>query len=405
MKVQYVAIGSEVLKGMIVNTNSHFISKNLEILGFAVSRHLVIHDEPHQLKNVIEEALEKYDLSIFSGGLGPTCDDLTKQIVSEITKSPIKKSEKVYSFLKEKFLNLTTIEEQSQQIQNATLLKNSIGTAFGFAIEKNGKISIFLPGVPQEMQAMFLEEVTPFLKKKFKLPKLFSQTFLVLLKREHEVDPLLKKLIKNDSNLYLGIYPNYGFLEVYVSSQNERSFRTAVETFKQEFRESIAEESTNLQEAVLKLFEEKKLKLAIAESCSGGKISALLTLIPGASNVFLGSVTAYSNESKVNILGVKQETLTNKGAVSRCCVSEMAQGVKNIFKSDVSIATTGIAGPNGGTIQNPVGTVLMAISFKNQTFVFNLPTLSSNKREIIVSYTANYLLASLYRYLKFQIIP
>ena len=405
MKAQYVAIGSEVLRGTTVNTNSHFISKNLEELGFSLQRHLAIHDDAQALKNTIQEALDEFDLSIFSGGLGPTCDDLTKQIASQAIGYPIVKSEIVHRFLKEKFPNLKTIEEQSNQIQNAHLFENRIGTAFGFALEKKGKIAIFLPGVPREMQEMFLSGVALFLKEKFEVEKKFSQRFLVLLKREHEVDPFLKQLILKDPSLSIGIYPNYGFLEVHFASTLNSSLIEAVNAFNAEFEQSIATESNLLPEALLKLLEEKKLKLSVAESCTGGKVSELLTSISGASNTYLGGVTAYSNESKINILEVDPHILQSEGAVSQACAIAMTLGVKKIFGSDISISTTGIAGPLGGSSQKPVGTVFLAISCQNQTFGFKLPTPSSNKREIIVSYTANYLLASLYRYLKFQIIP
>lgn len=404
MLIQYVAIGSEVLEGITLNTNSYFVSKKLAQIGFALSRHVVIADEKQAMITTMQDAIENYTITLFSGGLGPTCDDLTKEIVSKVVGKPLKFNPDLYEKLKRRYPNLDTIENQAKQIEDAIFFENLLGTAYGFAVEKNQSLLIFLPGVPQELEDLLERQVMPWLKREFSSKLLFEKKYVVILKKEHEVDPFLRKLQEIEKNLHVGIYPNYGYLTVYFSSENEDSMQNVKEQFEQEFHTYIMEEDS-LAEGLLKLLENENLTIAFAESCTGGKVSELITAVPGASRSFLGSVVAYSNYAKQKILNVQESTLKQFGAVSEACAIELSAGLKEKFEASISASVTGIAGPDGGSMEKPIGTVYYSFIIDREIISGKIPLMAVNKRAIIISYVANYLLASIYRYVKFQIFP
>lgn len=403
MKVQSVAIAKEVLNGSILNRNSQTISHHLKILGFTIDRHLVIDDVKDAIEKTVADALLNYPLSIFTGGLGPTCDDITKLAVAHAIKTNLYHDEHVYQDLKARFGNYPSLQNQSNQVFQAILFKNSVGTAYGFAVEKNGHYAIFLPGVPIEMETMLHEEILPWLEKIFKTKNNHEKQFLVLLKQEVEIDPTLKKLEKE--GIEIGIYPNYGFLHVLLKAKTSEKLDYAVQIFKQEFETFIVEESLSLSRGLIDYLINHRQTISFAESCTGGKVSSLLVENEGVSETFLGSIVCYSNSSKVNILDIDSLMIEKEGAVSEAVALQMARNVKEKFQSKVSGAITGIAGPTGGSLDKPIGTVIMAICFDNQQYVGRLPAHPFTKREIIVSYSANYLLASIYRFLKFKKIP
>lgn len=404
MFIQYVAIGSEVLEGLTLNTNSFFISKKLAQIGFTLSRHVVIPDEEKAIYETIVHAIEHYQMTIFTGGLGPTCDDLTKEIVAKTIGKPLVFLDDLYGKLKKRYPTLTTIENQAKQIEGAILFENSLGTAPGFAVKKQESILVFLPGVPREMEDLLERQVIPWMKREFSSKELFEKKYIVLIKKEHEIDPFLRKLQEIEKTLHCGIYPNYGYVTVYFSSPDEQSIQRVIKKFEQEFQTYLIKEDS-LPIGLLNLLEQENLTIAFAESCTGGMVSEMITAIPGASKSFLGAVIAYSNSAKQEILQVQETTLKEFGAVSSQCAVELAKGVKERFNSSISAAVTGIAGPDGGTKEKPIGTVYFAFFVDGKKITGKIPQMSVNKRAIIISYTANYLLASIYRYIKFQIIP
>lgn len=405
MLIQSIAIGSEILKGVTVNTNSSFISSTLKKLGLEVSKHLVISDEKNGISLELNHAIRNYDLTVISGGLGPTLDDLTKQIASEVISSKLELNQEVLADLKARYPHLSTIENQAQQIKGATLLKNILGTAWGFILEKDSKFLVFLPGVPKEFESIVLNELVPWLRKKYPEAIYHEKNYLVLNKREHELDPLLRQINQDAPDVEIGIYPNYGYLNVYLTSKNLKALDTQSKIFEAHVHDYIVENVTNPQEALHQILKDEKITLSIAESCTGGKVSEKLTSLSDASLFFKGSIVAYANEVKTNILKVDPMIISQHGAVSSECAEAMALNVKKIFSADLSLAVTGVAGPKGGTQEKPVGTVFLSIAYKDQVYSGQLPLVRYPSRDIVTSYAANYLIGKAYQLIRFKKAP
>jgi nicotinamide-nucleotide amidase len=405
MIVQAVAIGKEILQGSTLNTNSSFLSKALVDVGLKISRHLVIDDVEASIRQTVEEALEAYDLSIFCGGLGPTCDDLTKEVVAKVMGKKLEIHPVVFSYLSEKYPTSQTIKNQSLQLDTAILLENSLGTAFGFIVKKGAHYAAFLPGVPIEFQHMVEQQLIPWIKQNYTLKPHFLKKYLILQKNEQQVDPFLRTLQEKIKGVEFGIYPNYGYLLVHMSTEDEQTLLLASQAFEKEFSTFCVENFENPQSALHHLLIQKKWKLAVAESCTGGKVGESITKLSQASDYFLGGIIAYSNEAKIQLLQIEKNSLNEHGAVSKQCALKMAENVRKLFSADIGLSTTGIAGPHGGSIEKPVGTIYVAISLGHQTYVGKIPQTSIKSRELLIQYTTNYLFTSLYRYLTFNIIP
>ncbi|MBI5346831.1 MAG: CinA family nicotinamide mononucleotide deamidase-related protein [Chlamydiae bacterium] len=402
MKVAILAIGNEVLQGQVVNTNSAFIAQKLRTLGYDISRHGVVGDDKHEIKSVLKALSEKNELIIVTGGLGPTIDDKTKNIVCELLKIPLEFREDIAQDIKERFGEIASLEEQSTVPKNGFILKNEIGTAPGFAFINAGKAMIFLPGVPEEMKQMFSFHALPFILEHFPLTeKKYQEEINFTLLPEIKVNSILKRFETPD--LDIGIYPSHGILKVILSAQGSNQkqakdkFARPKEALLNEFSEYVFHSDSGLiEEAVQNLFTLKKLKLATAESCSGGGLAFRLASFPGSSAYFLGSIVAYANEVKQKVLGVSESTLKHKGAVSVQAVKEMALGVFKLTDADYSIAISGIAGPTGGSAEKPVGTVCMAIAKKNEAIDAGVLHFQNN-RKVIVDMAITFALGILYR--------
>jgi nicotinamide-nucleotide amidase len=336
MSIEIIAIGDEVLKGITLNTNAAFIAKALSHLGYLVSQHTVLPDDPEILVAGLEAALERASLVIATGGLGPTCDDITQEAAAKLFT------------------------------QEPKLLDNRIGSAKGLIFSAKGKTLALLPGVPQEMKPMFENEFIPILPDYLKLEKkLISELVHFGSLSENQVDPMLRKMKAQHPEMDFGIYPGYGILSVRLTSSKKEDIEDCKAELQKAFADLLFEDSEGkLEHAVHTLFLEKELKLAVAESCTGGMIAAKITSIPGASNYFLGSLVTYSDDMKQTVLHVKKETLQKFGAVSKECVLEMAAGLLKISNADYVVATSGIAGPDGGSKEKPVGTVWLSIAKK-----------------------------------------
>lgn len=328
MSIEIAAIGNEVLRGMVVNTNGAYLGRRLDEEGWAVSRQTTLPDERAPLIEGLEEALKRSSIVVATGGIGPTLDDITYECASTLFSVP------------------------------GAALKNPIGSAQGYYFKEGNKLLFLLPGVPQEMEAMFEQEVLPLLpsqKKGHRLTLHFSML------RENDVDPFLR-----DMKVEAGIYPSYGSLTVVLRGFDLKELEKGKEKLKKEFSAHYYESSSGtLEEAIQEWMIKNKKTLACAESCTGGFLSSQLTSIPGASNYFLGSIVAYSNSLKQHLLHVSSKTLETKGAVSAETVHEMWKGALQATGADFAVAVSGIAGPSGGTAEKPVGTVFYAIGFKN----------------------------------------
>ena len=407
--IEIVAIGNEILSGITINSNAAFISNQLSKIGFDITRHTVLPDDPQALKAALKEVLSRSPIVICTGGLGPTCDDLTRQVAAELFDSPLHFNQAVADDLIKRYGKavLPSLKDQATVPDKAKLLKNPLGTASGLIFQDKGSTVILLPGVPVEMKQMLTDQVIPFLIEVYPIAKRSYHTSLHLFELfESSVDPLLRELKKEYPPLDFGIYPSLGLLTVVIKvrATNEKEallyLTPAKERIASQFASNVFDSpSGKIEEAVHHLLIDKKQTLSIAESCTGGAISSTLTHLAGASAYFLGSVVSYSNQIKMDVLHVKAETLQKHGAVSEETVREMIKGILQLTQSDWGIAITGIAGPSGGTPEKPVGTIWAAVGQKGKKEeVWKFKGWGS--REMIIQRGVNVVLAKLYRMLK-----
>ena len=375
MNVQVIAIGNEVLTGAITNTNAAFISQALLKEGYRVVRHLVLPDDPVLLEKGLAEALQQTPIVITTGGLGPTLDDLTRQIAGKLFSSEFYVDPEILSSLTARYgSGFSTLTDQATVPHNAVVLKNSLGTAPGFIFRSENSMLIILPGVPQEMKALLEEQVIPYLRQLFpKENTRYSKALHLFGVPENHVDPFLRQIQKEYPHIECGIYPGQGILSVQLTV-HAKSEQTAwdildppLQMLQQTFHTNAFFSPTGkLEEAIQHSFIKKGLTLSAAESCTGGHFSARLTQITGASAYFLGSLVTYSNALKMELLGVPEELLKEKGAVSKEVASYMLQGLLERTRSDYGVAVTGIMGPTGGTEKKPIGTVWCAVGRRDE---------------------------------------
>lgn len=381
MKVEIITIGDELLIGQVIDTNSAWMAGKLNEIGLQVVQITSISDQPEAIKYSLNLAATRANIIITTGGLGPTKDDLTKKTLSEYFNLPLIESvevlKQVTAFIHTRGFKLTDLNRMQALIPETCIpLQNSLGTAPGMWIEKNDVIYISLPGVPYEMMQLMELEVLPRLSSRFPGSVVHHQTLLV-----HGIPEsmLAERIADWENNLPAGLklayLPSPGRIRLRLSVYNA-DLQNPESIIKQEFlklwqiipEHILHDQDISLELLLQNLLKEKNLSVAVAESCTGGTISAMITSEPGASVVFKGSIIAYSNEVKINLLKVSKESLEEQGAVSREVAEQMAIGVKSQLMSSIGIATTGIAGPDGGSEEKPVGTVWIAIAIGNQIF-------------------------------------
>ncbi len=399
MRIEIVAIGDEILKGMISNTNATFMSRALYEKGYQVTQHRVLSDELQVLKEGLEVALKHSDLVITTGGLGSTLDDHTRRIVAELFNSEFHLDQRVREDLHHRFgSQLLSLTDQATIPCKADPLLNTIGTAPGLVFKRGKTVLILLPGVPHEMQVMFTEQVLPLIQSTF--PLLKKREFVPMhfcLLAESQVDPSLRELKEQFPLVEVGIYPAFGAVTVQLSSENRKQLNSFCQELKQRFAQHLFPSSSGkIAEAILQWFKEHDKRLALAESCTGGMIASLLTAIPGSSSYFLGSFVTYCDALKMNVLNVAPTVLQQEGAVSESTVRAMLQGVFARSAADFAIAVSGIAGPDGGSEEKPVGTVWAAIGQRGQLPEVGRLHLKGDRQKIILS-SSNYLLGALWR--------
>ncbi len=410
MQIEIIAIADEILSGSTINTNASFMSRELSKKGYIVNRHNVFSDEIVHLEKGLNEVFTRVDLAIVCGGLGPTMDDRTKSVICKLFDTALEVEEKIQKKLTlrcKNFENIAAIQEQSSVPVGAISLYNEIGTAPGLILKRGKKHFIFLPGVPSELKPMFLKDVLPFIEKSFSLQRHYFEREIHFCRlAEVQIDQYLQTL---STDVQFGIYPALGTVRLVMKKQVEnaeaveQSFSEIEELLKKEFYGYIFDAKNGLiEEAIHREFKKKKATLSIAESCSGGSISKKITSLEGASEFFLGSIVCYSNESKENLLQVSSEKLKKFGAVSKEVVEQMLKGLLHTFSSEYAIATSGIAGPLGGTKEKPVGTVYIGIAKKNGFIRVEKFNFQKNRQRIIEA-TANYALSMLYRNITYNL--
>ncbi|MFI3317528.1 MAG: competence/damage-inducible protein A [Rikenellaceae bacterium] len=381
MNASIITIGDEILIGQIVDTNSAYIAKALSDIGFRISDKISIGDNATQIKNTIETAMSNNELVIVTGGLGPTKDDITKHTLASIFDSQLVHNPEVAEHVKE-ITRKRGIEYNALNASQAmvpeicTTIFNVHGTAPGMWFERDGHILISLPGVPFEMKQLMINQVAPRLKAHFTLRENIHRTIItsglaesILAETIEAWEDALPEYIK------LAYLPSFGRVRLRLSAYEIESsdvreeINQAFETLETLIPQYIVGyESASIEQIVHEKLTHQALTLAVAESCTGGEVASKFTAMAGASAYFQCGVVSYSNASKENILGVKHSTLEAFGAVSEQVAIEMAEGVKRIANADYAIATTGIAGPTGGTEQKPIGTVWFGVATPKRTF-------------------------------------
>jgi nicotinamide-nucleotide amidase len=399
MIIELISVGDEILRGAIVNTNTAFISRHLLLAGYPVARQTALPDEEKALEAGFREAFQRADLIIATGGLGPTLDDRTREVAAELFHSDFYLDQTIAEDIKRRFGKISVqVENQATVPSKAKTFPNRIGTAPGLIFSEGGKTLILMPGVPKEMEPMFLEQVLPGIQQQspVKEKRNAAQLFFCLV-HEGLIDPHLRALSKRYPAVEAGIYPAYGTLSVSLRSSDKKQLEAFEKELSQQFSNyQYASKNGKIEEALQDWFIKHKKTLAFAESCTGGMLSMHTTSIPGASEYFLGGFVVYSNGMKEQLLGVSKKTLHSQGAVSEQIVLEMLEGVFKKSAADFAIAVSGIAGPSGGTEQKPVGTICAAIGERGKPPDVGTFQAFGNRQTITLS-TTQKLLAALWR--------
>ena len=380
MKAELISIGTELLLGDIVNTNAQFLAKELATLGIDVYHQCVIGDNEERVLRAFKEAFDRCDIIITTGGLGPTQDDLTKELGAKYFNKKMILHEPSLEWIK-KYLDIKDEEaleankKQAYFPEGATILPNEKGTAPGAIISENNKTLIILPGPPKEMKSMFNNHVVKYLSD-MTGEVIKSKTLRIFGIGESLMAKKINDIIQNSTNPTVAPYAkDYEVtLRVTAKEKNEEKCEALINPKCEEIKSILGEYiygegETSLDTVVAELLCKKKLSISTAESCTGGMVAATLISYPGISDVFKEGAVTYSNEAKMKRLGVKEETLNNFGAVSEETAREMAEGISREAKTDIGISTTGIAGPGGGTEEKPVGLVYIGVCIKGNVIV------------------------------------
>jgi nicotinamide-nucleotide amidase len=377
MQASILSIGTELLFGQTVNTNAAFLSERLNRMGIDVMYHFTVGDNPNRLEEILEEALNKTDLVITTGGLGPTQDDLTKEIVCRVMKEEMVLNEPALLAIQQFFLKVNrpmtdNNVKQAYVPKSALVLQNAMGTAPGFALTLQNKTVACLPGPPREMSAMFDSSLAPYLEK-MTGSSIFYRMVRTYGIGESALETALMDLIDTQTDPTIATYAMEGECYLRVTSK-QSSMEEAIKQVDDMVHQIISRigsyiysvDGQNLVDVVVSKVIEKGLTISCAESCTGGLFAATLTRVPGISAVFDRGYVTYSNQAKIVELGVSPETLEKYGAVSRETATEMAKGVFHTTNSNLCIAVTGIAGPDGGTAEKPVGLVHITLIYTDK---------------------------------------
>lgn len=379
MIAEILSVGTELLMGQIANTDAQYISRRLSELGVSIYRHITVGDNPARVKEALEEALSRSDIVITTGGLGPTEDDLTKEMVAEYFNLEMLFDEKSMNAI-EAYMNRigrTMTENNRKQAyfpRGAIIMENLCGTAPGCIVESGVKAVAVLPGPPHEMKDMFDRQLAPYLARRSgaHIESRFLRIFGI---GESSLETMLIDLF-HSTNPSLALYCGPGEVQARITAMapDSEACQKLIAPLEAEIRRRTGNHiygegvDNCLENVVCKELERRRETVSFAESCTGGLLAARLINIPGASAVINEAHITYSNKAKARLLGVKQDTLNRFSAVSEQCAMEMAEGVRRISGADWGVSTTGIAGPDGGTPEKPVGTVFIGISGKRGTF-------------------------------------
>lgn len=396
MKTAILTVGTEILFGQIVNTNAAFLSRELNNLGYDVMYHYSVGDNPGRLAELIEFAFRDCDMIITTGGLGPTQDDLTKEVIAQAMGDRLVVSPEALSALKDRYERsgrpMTENNlKQANMPESAQILPNDQGTAPGFWLEKKGKIIVSMPGPPREMTNMFEKEVKPRL-----ISRQDSVIYYKILRTfglgESKMETVLLPLIDGQTDPTIATYAKEGECSLRIASKRptKEEAEAAVEDMTARVMDIIGEyvystDNEELADVVANMLLDKNITISCAESCTGGLFAGTLINTDGISKVFDRGIVTYSNEAKIKELGVKVETLDTFGAVSPETAAEMAEGIRAKTGTDMAVSVTGIAGPGGGSADKPVGLVYIGIAYDGKTDV-----VKTQMRNVTRNWNRNY---------------
>jgi len=370
MKAEIITTGTEIMIGSILNTNSKFLSSKLSDLGIEPCYHTSVEDSVEKLSSVIRIALDRADVIITTGGLGPTEDDLTKETIAKVLGLELEKDIDLEHEIYKRFkrMNVTMSNNNRKQAlkpKGSILIKNDNGTAPGIFLEYNNKKLIMLPGPPNEMIPMFNDYVTPMLITD---SNIIIRSINTIGIGESNLEEKLKNLDIYEDNFNISTYAKSGTVEIKIIGKSDNKealnhkINEKIKVIKDNFNDYIyGFDNKSIAEIVVDLLREKNMQLSLCESCTGGLISSKITSVPGASRVFDRAIVTYSNNAKIQELNVSVDTLERYGAVSEETAFEMAKGLLNKTDSDIVLSVTGIAGPDGGSKEKPVGLVYFCV--------------------------------------------
>lgn len=378
-----ITIGDELLIGQTVDTNSAWMANELNTIGVWLKRRVAVGDNETDIRYALDEESKQADIILLTGGLGPTADDITKPVLCSYFGGKLVRNEQVLTHIQHLFEKVyrrsgPMLERNLKQAEvpdNCTVLMNERGTAPGMWFEKDNKVYVSLPGVPHEMKGLMQKEVLPRLVKKLQMPFILHQTLLTFGVGESQLAEAIKDWEERlPSYIKLAYLPHFGLIRLRLTSMGDDKnvLESELEKLTIQLKELVKEwlvidADMTIQQVVAKLLKEKKQTVGTAESCTGGYIAHLLTMDPGASSNFKGTVVAYDNQVKTDLLQVSPDAIQSFGAVSEEVVRQMVKGALQNLKTDFALATSGIMGPDGGGEKKPVGTVWVAVGNAEKT--------------------------------------
>ena len=400
MTIHILTIGDELLIGQVIDTNSAKMAQMLQTIGGQVTGRTTVGDDWQAMLDALRMATQKADVVLVTGGLGPTKDDVTKKVLADFYGVGFVFHQETNEWIEKIYQRFgrpvpDSIRDQCLMPQNAVILRNKRGTAPGMWFDENDKVLVSMPGVPHEMEFIMEDGVLPKLQGRFPSDPLAHRTLLTVGEGESRISEMIQDLEENlPPFIKLAYLPGISRVRLRLTASHKDE-GYMIKVLDAKFNELknllpshliVADEDISLEEALGKLLTKKGLTLSTAESCTGGYVAHLITSVSGSSAYYMGSILSYSNEIKMAQLGVKEETLKEHGAVSEQTVTEMVAGAVKLLKTDISVATSGIAGPTGGTPDKPVGTIWIAVGNGEmvKTFKLNL----GNDRERNIQYTA-----------------
>ena len=405
---EIISVGTELLLGRVVNSDARDISEMLSKIGINVKYHTVVGDNPQRLRDCVMIAKERADIIITTGGLGPTCDDLTKQILAECFGLKLEFNQEVadglYEYIDFKHELTQNTYQQAMLPEGCTIFHNTCGTAPGCGFEKDGKVVVMIPGPPKECNAMFALSAMPYLQH-LSEEKIVSHSVCVFGMGESAVDDVFAEEMNAMTNPSMAPYAKESDCLLQITAkapsldEAERMIAPVMEHVCKKLGDYVYGVDVDcIEEAVMQLLKEKKMSFATAESCTGGEIAKRFTDLPGASAFFKGGAVTYWDEVKTLMLGVSAELIKEKGVVSHDVAKAMAEGIRQRLGTDMGIGVTGLAGPDGDGI-NEVGTVFIALAVENNTYVREIHLGEKRTRSFIRRMSGNYAFDMMRRYL------